>query len=167
MSLYSIIISNIKYILPIFICLFLTLISIMPIMPIGYEAITPLLGVVSMAFWIVHRPDLMSWPFVIIVGIISDILYGSTFGSAILASITIRWILTKIIHKLEPINIFHTIFYITVSLLVWLFFAIITNSLLDLKFVNLYNSIFQCLISIIISPIVIFFQLYVLKKITS
>ena len=131
MSLYSIIISNIKNILPIFICLFLTLISIMPIMPIGYEAITPLLGVLSMAFWIVHRPDLMSWPFVIIVGIISDILYGSTFGSAILASITIRWILTKIIHKLEPINIFHTLFYITVSLLVWLFFAIITNSLLN------------------------------------
>ena len=167
MSFYRIIILNIKYILPLFTCLFLTLISIMPIMPIGYEAITPLLGVISMAFWIVHRPDLMSWLFVIIIGIFCDILYGSIFGSAILGSITIRWILTKIIHKLEPINIFHTLFYITLSLLVWLFIAIITNSLLDLKFVNLYNSIFQCLISIIISPIVIFFQLYVLKKITS
>jgi len=167
MSLYSIIISNIKKILPIFICLFLTLISIMPIMPIGYEAITPLLGVVSMAFWIVHRPDLMSWLFVIIIGIFCDILYGSIFGSAVLGSITIRLVLTKIIHKLEPIYILHTLFYITLSLLVWLFIAIITNSLLDLKFVNLYNSIFQCLISIIISPVVIFFQLYVLKKITS
>ena len=167
MSLYSIIISNIKNLLPIFICLFLTLISIMPIMPIGYEAITPLLGVVSMAFWIVHRPDLMSWLFVIIIGISCDVLYGSIFGSAILGSITIRWILTKIIHKLEPTNILHTLFYISLSLLVWLFIAIITNSLLDLKFLNLYNSIFQCLISIIISPVVIFFQLYVLKKIAS
>ena len=167
MSFYRIIILNIKYILPLFICLFLTLISIMPIMPIGYEAITPLLGVISMAFWIVHRPDIMSWLFVIIIGIFCDILYGSIFGSAILCSITIRFVLTKIIHKLEPINIFHTLFYITLSLLVWLIIAIITNSLLDLKFVNLYNSIFQCLISIIISPVVIFFQLYVLKKITS
>ena len=167
MSFYRIIILNIKYILPLFICLFLTLISIMPIMPIGYEAITPLLGVISMAFWIVHRPDIMSWLFVIIIGIFCDILYGSIFGSAILCSIAIRFVLTKIIHKLEPINIFHTLFYITLSLLVWLIIAIITNSLLDLKFVNLYNSIFQCLISIIISPVVIFFQLYVLKKITS
>ena len=139
----------------------------MPIMPIGYEAITPLLGVVSMAFWIVHRPDLMSWLFVIIIGISCDVLYGSIFGSAILGSITIRWVLTKIIDKLEPTNIFHTLFYISLSLLVWLFIAIITNSLLDLKFLNLYNSIFQCLISIIISPVVIFFQLYVLKKIAS
>ena len=167
MSFYRIIILNIKYILPLFICLFLTLISIMPIMPIGYEAITPLLGVISMAFWIVHRPDIMSWLFVIIIGIFCDILYGSIFGSAILCSIAIRLVLTKIIHKLEPINIFHTLFYITLSLLVWLIIAIITNSLLDLKFVNLYNSIFQCLISIIICPVVIFFQLYVLKKITS
>jgi len=167
MSFYRIIILNIKYIFPLFICLFLTLISIMPIMPIGYETITPLLGVISMAFWIVHRPDLMSWLFVIIIGIFCDILYGSIFGSAILASITIRFVLTKIIHKLEPINLLHSLFYITLSLLVWLIISIITNSLLDLKFVNLYNSIFQCLISIIISPVVIFFQLYVLKKITS
>lgn len=167
MSFYRIIILNIKYVLPLFICLFLTLISIMPIMPIGYETITPLLGVISMAFWIVHRPDLMSWLFVIIIGIFCDILYGSIFGSAILASITIRFVLTKIIHKLEPINLLHSLFYITLSLLVWLIISIITNSLLDLKFVNLYNSIFQCLISIIISPVVIFFQLYVLKKITS
>ena len=167
MSYYRIIILNIKYILPLFTCLFLTLISIMPIMPIGYEAITPLLGVISMAFWIVHRPDLMSWLFVLIIGIFCDILYGSIFGSAILCAITVRLVLTKMIHKLEPRNIFHTLFYITLSLLVWLIIAIITNSLLDLKFVNLYNSIFQCLISIIISPVVIFFQLYVLKKITS
>ena len=139
----------------------------MPIMPIGYEAITPLLGVISMSFWIVHRPDLMSWLFVIIIGIFSDILYGSIFGSAVLGSITIRLAITKIIHKLEPVNIFHTLFYITLSLLVWLIIAIITNSLLDLKLINIYNSIFQCLISIIISPVVIFFQLYVLKKITS
>ena len=167
MSFYRIIILNIKYVLPLFICLFLTLISIMPIMPIGYEAIAPLLGVISMSFWIVHRPDLMSWLFVIVIGIFCDILYGSIFGSAILGSITIRLVLTKIIHKLEPINILHTLFYITLSLLVWLIISIITNSLLDLKYVNLYNSVFQCLISIIISPVVIFFQLYVLKKITS
>ena len=61
--------SKVKYVRFVF-PLHLTLISIMPIMPIGYEAITPLLGVLSMAFWIVHRPDLMSWSFVIIVGII-------------------------------------------------------------------------------------------------
>ena len=167
MSIYRIFITNIKNLLPFFICLLLTIISVMPIMPLGYESITPLLGVVAMAFWIVHRPDLMNWFFVIIIGFLSDILYGSILGSSILAAIIIRLVLTKIIHKLEPTNILHTLFYISLSLLVWLFIAIITNALLDFKFANLYNSIFQCLISIIISPVVIFFQLYVLKKIAS
>ncbi len=167
MSFYSVIKSNIKYVIPLFICLFLTLISILPIMPIGYESITPLLGVVSMSFWIIHRPDIMGWLFIIIIGMFSDILYGSIFGSGLLASLIIRLLLIKMINKLDITNIFHTLFYVTLSLFVWLFIAIIINVSLNLQFLNYYNYLFQCLISIIISPIVIFLQLYLLKKITS
>ena len=164
MSIYRIFITNIKNLLPFFICLLLTIISVMPIMPLGYESITPLLGVVAMAFWIVHRPDLMNWFFVIIIGFLSDILYGSILGSSILAAIIIRLVLTKIIHKLEPTNFYHSLLYVTLSLIIWLTIVIMINYILNMQSINLFNNIFQCLISIIISPIVIFFQLYVFKK---
>jgi rod shape-determining protein MreD len=167
MSLYSDIKSNIKYLIPLFMSLLLSIISIMPIMPNGYDSIAPLLGVVSMTFWIVHRPDIMGWLFVVIIGIFSDIIYGSVLGSALLSSLLIRVVLTKMLHKLDPVNIFHSLFYITISLLIWLIISLVINSAFNLHQINYYNYLFQCLISIIISPIVIFFQLYLLKKITS
>ena len=167
MSIYSNIISNIKYIAPLCTSLIFSIIAIMPIMPKGYESITPLLGVISMSFWIVHRPDIMDWSFVAIIGIFTDILYGSYFGTALLASFTIRLILIRIIHKLELVNIYHSLFYVTLSIIIWLIISLSMNTLFNLQSTNYYNYIFQCIISIIISPMVIFFQLYLLKKITS
>jgi len=167
MNFYSNIISNFKYLIPLFTTLIFSLIVIMPIMPKGYESITPLLGVVSMSFWIVHRPDMMGWFFVAIIGIFSDILYGSILGASLLASLTIRLILTKIIHKLELINIYHSLFYVTLSIIIWLIIVLLINNFINNQYAYYYNYIFQCIISIIISPMVIFFQLYLLKKITS
>ena len=167
MSIYSNIISNIKYLAPLCTSLIFSIIAIMPIMPKGYESITPLLGVISMSFWIVHRPDTMGWLFVAIIGVFTDILYGSFFGTALIASFTIRLILMRIIHKLELVNIYHSLFYVTLSITIWLIISLLINILLNMHSTNYYNYIFQCIISIIISPMVIFFQLYLLKKITS
>jgi rod shape-determining protein MreD len=167
MSIYSNIISNIKYLAPLCTSLIFSIIAIMPIMPKGYESITPLLGVISMSFWIVHRPDTMGWLFVAIIGVFTDILYGSFFGTALIASFTIRLILMRIIHKLELFNIYHSLFYVTLSVTIWLIISLLINILLNMHSTNYYNYIFQCIISIIISPMVIFFQLYLLKKITS
>ena len=167
MSFYSIIISNLKYLIPLLTSLLFSIITIMPIMPLGYETIAPLLGVVSMAFWIVHRPDIMGWFFVIIFGFYSDILYGAILGSGVLSAIIIRLVMTKILYKLEPINIYHSLFYVSISLLIWLFVSIFIKSIINLETLNLFYPFFQGLISIITSPIVIFFQLYLLKKISS
>jgi rod shape-determining protein MreD len=167
MSIYSNIISNIKYLAPLCTSLIFSIIAIMPIMPKGFESITPLLGVISMSFWIVHRPDTMGWLFVAIIGVFTDILYGSFFGTALIASFTIRLILMRIIHKLELFNIYHSLFYVTLSVTIWLIISLLINILLNMHSTNYYNYIFQCIISIIISPMVIFFQLYLLKKITS
>lgn len=167
MSIYSNIISNIKYLAPLCTSLLFSIVAIMPIMPIGYESITPLLGVISMSFWIIHRPDIMGWALVAIIGIFTDILYGSFFGTALLASFTIRLILTRIMHKLELINIYHSLFYVTLSITIWLIISLLINILYNMQSINYYNYIFQGIISIIISPMVIFFQLYLLKKITS
>ena len=167
MSIYSNIISNIKYLIPLCTSLIFTIIAIMPIMPKGYDSITPLLGIISMSFWIVHRPDIMGWTLVAIIGVFTDILYGSFFGTALFASFTIRLILIKIIYKLELVNIFHSLFYLTLSITIWLMIFLLINILFNTHSTNYYNYIFQCITSIIVSPMVIFFQLYLLKKITS
>ena len=164
MSFYSYILNNIIFITPLLVTVMLSIVSILPIMPNGTEEITPLLGVISLSFWIVHRPDLMGWTVVICIGIFNDILYGTILGAACLSAIFIRLVLIKILNKLDPTSIFHTLFYISLSLLIWILLNNIIRTFIYFDFYNYYNSIFQFFVSIIISPIIIFFQLFLLKK---
>ena len=99
MTFYSYILSNIYSLSPLFITLILSIVSLLPIMPSGTEEIAPLLGVISLSFWVVNRPDIMGWLSVIIIGIFNDVIYGSLLGIACLSAIIVRLILIKILHK--------------------------------------------------------------------
>ena len=164
MTLYSYVLSNIYSLLPLFITLILSLVSILPIMPSGTEEIAPLLGVISLSFWVVNRPDNMGWLSVIIIGIFNDVLYGSLLGIACLSAIIVRLILTKILYKIDLTNIYHTLFYVGLSLIIWLFINILAKHIIYFNFYDYYAVIFQFLVSLVISPIIIFIQLLVLKK---
>ena len=166
MNLYSNILLNFYYIVPFLITILLTIISITPIMPPGYESLTPLLGIISMSFWVIHRPDLMGWFFVLIIGLISDIIYGTILGSACLSSILIRLVLSRMFLKLDVINVLYSLYYISVSLFIYIF----TTSFVNMPNISQLNYLiepfFQYITSIIMSPIVILLQLYLLKIIT-
>ncbi len=164
MTFYSYILSNIYSLSPLFITLILSIVSLLPIMPSGTEEIAPLLGVISLSFWVVNRPDIMGWPSVIIIGIFNDVLYGSLLGIACLSAIIVRLILIKILHKIDFTNIFHTLFYVGLSLIIWLFINSLANNIIYSNFYNYYSVIFQFLVSLVISPIIIFIQLLLLKK---
>jgi len=164
MTLYSYVLSNIYFLLPLFITLILSIVSILPIMPSGTEEIAPLLGVISLSFWVVNRPDIMGWLSVIIIGIFNDVLYGSLLGIACLSAIIVRLILTKILYKIDLTNIYHTLFYVGLSLIIWLFIHILAKHIIYFNFYDYYAVIFQFLVSLVISPIIIFIQLLVLKK---
>ena len=164
MTLYSYVLSNIYPLLPLFITLILSIVSILPIMPSGTEEIAPLLGVISLSFWVVNRPDNMGWLSVIIIGIFNDVLYGSLLGIACLSAIIVRLILTKILYKIDLTNIYHTLFYVGLSLIIWLFINILAKHIIYFNFYDYYAVIFQFLVSLVISPIIIFIQLLVLKK---
>lgn len=164
MTLYSYVLSNIYSLLPLFITLILSIVSILPIMPSGTEEIAPLLGVISLSFWVVNRPDNMGWLSVIIIGIFNDVLYGSLLGIACLSAIIVRLILTKILYKIDLTNIYHTLFYVSLSLIIWLFINILAKHIIYFNFYDYYAVIFQFLVSLVISPIIIFIQLLVLKK---
>ena len=164
MTLYSYVLSNIYSLLPLFITLILSIVSILPIMPSGTEEIAPLLGVISLSFWVVNRPDIMGWLSVIIIGIFNDVLYGSLLGIACLSAIIVRLILTKMLYKIDLTNMYHTLFYVGLSLIIWLFINILAKHIIYFNFYDYYAVIFQFLVSLVISPIIIFIQLLVLKK---
>jgi hypothetical protein len=76
----------------------------------------------------------------------------------------VRLILTKILHKIDSTNIYHILFYVGLSLIIWLFINSLANNIIYSNFYNYYSVIFQFLVSLAISPIIIFIQLLLLKK---
>jgi len=136
----------------------------MPIMPSGSEEITPLLGVISLSFWIVHKPEFMGWIPIIIIGIFNDVLYGSSLGIACLSAILIRLVIVKLLIKIKYINIYHTVFCVGLSLFIWILVNSILNSMLYYDNYNYISLIFQFLVSLIISPIIVFIKIFLLKK---
>jgi len=136
----------------------------MPIMPNGSEEIAPLLGVISLSFWIVHKPEFMGWIPVIIIGIFNDVLYGSSIGIACLSAILIRLVIVKLLIKIKYINIYHTAFCVGLSLIIWILVNSVLNSMLYYDNYNYTSLIFQFLVSLIISPIIIFIKIFLLKK---
>ena len=164
MTLYSYILFNLYKIMPIFITLIFSLVSVSPIMPAGSEEIAPLLGVISLAFWIIYKPDNMGWMALIMIGIFNDSLYGSVLGVSCLANIIIRVTIIKLLLRLENINTFITLLYIGISLIIWLMLHSMTQSLIYINVYNYYTHIYQFFISLAIAPIIIFIQLFLLKK---
>ena len=163
MNIYSYIILNSYKTMPFFIILILSIVSVAPIMPTGSEEIAPLLGVISLTFWILYKPELTGWIPTIVIGIINDVLYGSMLGVSCLAAVIIRIMIIRLIYNRE-INLMITFICLGLSLIIWLLVNNIFRSLFYPDLYNYYNLIFQFLVSIVISPIVVFFQLFLLKK---
>jgi rod shape-determining protein MreD len=163
MNIYSYIILNIYKTMPFFIISILSIVSVAPIMPTGSEEIAPLLGVISLTFWILYKPELTGWIPTIVIGIINDVLYGSMLGVSCLAAVIIRIMIIRLIYNRE-INLMITFICLGLSLIIWLLVNNIFRGLFYPDLYNYYNLIFQFLVSIVISPIVVFFQLFLLKK---
>ena len=163
MNIYSYIILNTYKTMPFFIISILSIVSVTPIMPTGSEEIAPLLGVISLTFWILYKPELTGWIPTIVIGIINDVLYGSMLGVSCLAAVIIRIMIIRLIYNRE-INLMITFICLGLSLIIWLLVNNIFRGLFYPDLYNYYNLIFQFLVSIVISPIVVFFQLFLLKK---
>ena len=163
MNIYSYIILNTYKTIPFSIISLLSIVSVTPIMPTGSEEIAPLLGVISLTFWILYKSELIGWIPTIVIGIINDVLYGSMLGVSCLAAVIIRIMIIRLIYNRE-INLMITFICLGLSLIIWLLVNNIFRGLFYPDLYNYYNLIFQFLVSIVISPIVVFFQLFLLKK---
>jgi rod shape-determining protein MreD len=164
MNIYSYIVSNTYKIMPFLITVILSIVAVSPIMPSSSQEITPLLGVISLSFWILYKPELMGVIATIIIGIFNDALYGSMLGVSCLSAIMIRIVIIRLLLSKDYINIYITFLCIGFSLIIWLIVNSIINYILYPDLYNYYILIFQFLVSLAISPIIIFVQLFILKK---
>ena len=96
--------------------------------------------------------------------IFNDVLYGSSIGIACLSAILIRLVIVKLLIKIKYINIYHTAFCVGLSLIIWILVNSVLNSMLYYDNYNYTSLIFQFLVSLIISPIIIFIKIFLLKK---
>jgi len=66
--------------IPFWLTFFLALLSVVPMRIEGFAIVTPSLVTISVFYWSLHRPNLMSAPVVFVLGLLSDILTGVPMG---------------------------------------------------------------------------------------
>lgn len=70
----------VRHLLPFGLTLILVLLNAMPSRLPGYAAIAPMLPLIGIYYWSIHRPDLMSAILAFVVGVVTDILSGVPLG---------------------------------------------------------------------------------------
>ena len=163
MNIFNIIFSNFLSLIPFLITVFFTLITALPLFPYGISKIIPLLGIITVIFWIVHKPELMTWSSVVLIGLVHDLLSGLPLGLSCVSLIMIRYIIIKIMYKYDATDNIFVFLYISLGVFVWLILVIIGRTLLNLSFFNYLDCVFQYLLSLAVSPIIIYVNKYFLK----
>ena len=164
MRILNLILSNIYLLIPLFLTILFTFLSFLPFLPHDISNISPLLGIITIIFWIVHKPDIMTWSSVLIIGLLHDILSGLTIGISCLSLLIVRYTIIKSLLKFDDSTNLYTFIYVIIGLFLWLVIVIILRSLIQLELFNYMDVLFQYLFSITISPIVIFINKYFLNQ---
>jgi rod shape-determining protein MreD len=76
-----------------FLCaLFLLIVGTLPLRLPYLGPITPDFAIMVVFYWAVHRPDSIPAPAVFVLGMVSDMLGGSTFGVGVLVLLIAYWV---------------------------------------------------------------------------
>lgn len=76
--------------LPVLLTLVLLLVAVVPTHVPGLVRIGPMLSLISIYFWAVHRPDLMGYGTVFAVGLLEDLLGGTPLGAGALTLLLVQ-----------------------------------------------------------------------------
>jgi len=164
MKILNSILSNINLLVPLFLTILLTFISVLPYFPHDLSNIAPLLGIITVIFWIVNKPDLMSWSSVLLVGLLYDVLLGLHIGTSCLSLLIVRYTIIKLLLKFDDSSTLYTFIYVLIGLSVWLLVVVFLRSLIQLEFFNYLDVCFQFLLSVAVSPIIIFINKFFLNQ---
>jgi rod shape-determining protein MreD len=70
----------VRHLLPLSLTLVLVLISAMPMRLPGFAAVAPLLPLIGIYYWAIHRPDLLPASMAFLIGVFNDIIAGLPLG---------------------------------------------------------------------------------------
>lgn len=80
----------VRHQLPVLLTLLLLLISVVPTHVPGLVRIGPMLPLISVYFWAVHRPDLMGYGTVFAIGLLEDVVGGTPLGVGALSLLLVQ-----------------------------------------------------------------------------
>ena len=58
----------------------LVILSVIPLRLPAYATVAPMFALMALYYWAVHRPDLLPFPMVFVLGILEDVLMGAPLG---------------------------------------------------------------------------------------
>lgn len=77
---------------PFAVTVLLVLVGMVPVPLPLYAPVAPLLGVMAVYYWAIHRPDLLPPSAVFAVGLLQDLLSGAPLGMNALVLVTVQWV---------------------------------------------------------------------------
>ncbi|HEY5598891.1 MAG TPA: rod shape-determining protein MreD, partial [Kiloniellales bacterium] len=123
---------------PFAVTLFLVIVAMVPFKVPGISAIVPSLGLISVYFWVIYRPDLMPVWAVFLVGVIQDLLSGGQLGAGTMVLLLI-WFAIAAQRRFFSSGSFMVIWAVFILLaagaqaLIWLFNSVIVGMPLDAR----------------------------------
>ena len=143
-----------RNLLPVGFTLVAMLLGMVPLPLPGYALVTAPLTLMSLFYWVIHRPDLLRPIVVFVIGVLQDLIGGTPIGMTPLVMILTYWLLiTQRRFFLGRSFIMLWIGFALVAALSaavqWLVFALMTASLLDAT-----PAIIQALLGVALFPLV-------------
>ena len=164
MNIIRIFLSNFVLLVPLLLSIIFTILFVLPFIPYEIAFIAPLLGIMTTLFWIVNKPELMSWSSVLIIGLIHDFLLGLTVGLSCISLVIVRYIIIKLLYKYDGASILNTFLYIALGIFIWITCVTLLRTVIQYQLFNYLNVFFQYFLSVTFSPIIILINKYILNK---
>ena len=141
-----------RHLAPGLVTVVLVLASSIPLYLPNYERVVPILALMAVYFWAIHRPDLIRPSAAFMIGLLQDLLSGGTLGLNALLLVLVHWVVVT-----------QRGFFLANSfLMLWWGFALtafgagvllwLAGSMLFLHFLPVDAFLFQALLTICLFP---------------
>ncbi|AWK89036.1 rod shape-determining protein MreD [Azospirillum thermophilum] len=100
---------------PFAVTVMLMLLGMVPVPIPGYTPVAPMLTVISVYYWTIHRPDLMRPGVAFLIGLLQDLLTGGPLGVNALLLVVTQWVVLNQ----------RRVFLSSTFLLLWVGFAMV------------------------------------------
>jgi rod shape-determining protein MreD len=138
---------------PVAVTVMLVLLGMVPLQLPGYERVVPALALMSVYYWAIHRPDLLTPSTAFCIGLLQDLLAGTPLGLTALVLVVCHWVVISQ----------RTFFLANSFVLLWVGFAFIAvgaavlqwlaYSILKTTVVPFPAPLFQALLTLAVFPL--------------